>query len=272
MVESFISRMLSQVDRGVYVWGGNGENLSGMKSPEEWIDRRETGAANAQRAKKTYLRRVSEGVCPILAFDCSGLIYWGMKGAGASCRDRSARGFHTASRKIEKSALLPGDLVFRRNSSGKICHVGAYIGEGETVECYGRDVGVIRRALGDKWSDYGRWPAFLEEQAQTLRNGNMEKANTFDEAEHTSGGEGCFCRDLSVQTPLLRGSDVRDLQNRLLALGYCVGGSGADGIYGKDTQKAVRQFQSNCAGVGVSGIADQPTRLILGIRKEGTGL
>lgn len=38
---------------------------------------------------------------------------------------------------------------------------------------------------------------------------------------------------------------VKDLQTKLIKLGYSCGNCGADGIYGKDTLKAVREFQED---------------------------
>lgn len=43
--------------------------------------------------------------------------------------------------------------------------------------------------------------------------------------------------------PLMRGEDVRTVQVRLVSKGYSVGPKGIDGIFGWDTQKAVRAFQ-----------------------------
>lgn len=42
-----------------------------------------------------------------------------------------------------------------------------------------------------------------------------------------------------------RDSDVAILQNNLMALGYSVGASGADGLFGPDTTAAVRSFQQD---------------------------
>ncbi|WP_164219411.1 peptidoglycan-binding protein [Virgibacillus sp. YIM 98842] len=40
-----------------------------------------------------------------------------------------------------------------------------------------------------------------------------------------------------------RGSEVKDMQEMLIDLGYNLGGHGADGIFGEDTEKGLRQFQ-----------------------------
>lgn len=43
--------------------------------------------------------------------------------------------------------------------------------------------------------------------------------------------------------PLLRGEDVRQVQERLISLGYSTGPKGADGIYGWDTRGALLAWQ-----------------------------
>ena len=55
-----------------------------------------------------------------------------------------------------------------------------------------------------------------------------------------------------------KGSDVKELQKKLQAAGYNVGGTGADGIYGKNTAAAVKQYQKD-NGLAVDGIAGKNT-------------
>ena len=55
------------------------------------------------------------------------------------------------------------------------------------------------------------------------------------------------------------GSDVRELQNALIAAGYDVGNTGADGIFGAKTQAAVKQYQQD-NGLSVDGIAGVQTQ------------
>lgn len=54
----------------------------------------------------------------------------------------------------------------------------------------------------------------------------------------------------------MRGSDVRDMQSRLIQLGYVVGP--LDGIYGVKTQAGVRLFQKE-HGINANGIAEAST-------------
>lgn len=59
-----------------------------------------------------------------------------------------------------------------------------------------------------------------------------------------------------------RGDEVRRIQRKLKQLGYYTGN--IDGIYGKNTQKAVISFQRNC-GLTADGIAGPKTLLYLGL-------
>lgn len=59
-----------------------------------------------------------------------------------------------------------------------------------------------------------------------------------------------------------RGDEVRSIQKKLKELGLYKGS--IDGIYGTQTQSAVRSFQRNC-GITVDGIAGPKTLLYLGL-------
>ncbi len=53
-----------------------------------------------------------------------------------------------------------------------------------------------------------------------------------------------YARLLKLTTPLMRGDDVSAVQRALLQEGFPIGGI-VDGIYGEDTQTAVRQYQKS---------------------------
>ncbi len=76
-------------------------------------------------------------------------------------------------------------------------------------------------------------------------------------------------RLLYHRQPMLRGDDVAVLQRRLNALGFDAGRE--DGILGKQTNEALREFQRN-AGVAVDGIAGPETVAALArLGAPGTG-
>jgi hypothetical protein len=76
-----------------------------------------------------------------------------------------------------------------------------------------------------------------------------------------------------VKTTLLKkgrkGSGVKAVQAKLIKLGYYLGGSGADGIFGTLTEKAVRDFQTD-AGITVDGIVGPQTEAALDKAKPRT--
>lgn len=59
-----------------------------------------------------------------------------------------------------------------------------------------------------------------------------------------------------------RGEEVRKIQKKLKELGFYSGS--VDGIYGTETQKAVKAFQKNC-GITADGIAGKKTLTYLGL-------
>ena len=159
LIGKFLELLGGQVNRGIYVWGGNGENLSEMKDPEAWIRSKETSTENAERAIKLYRKRKAAGVKEIRAFDCSGLIYWALKTLGLIKSDVSSRGLYKLCDPIEEAELKPGDLVFHDDGK-QIVHVGAYATGGYQIESMGRDVGVVKsKRKAGYWTKFGRYPA-----------------------------------------------------------------------------------------------------------------
>lgn len=164
-VNDFIKLLNAQVDTAIYVWGGDGEDLCQMLDPIKWISGMEASASDYKRAVNLFEKRLSEGKNPIRAFDCSGLIYWALKILGIITKDISSRGLFKKCREIEAADLVRGDLVFiYDDDSGKIVHVGAYVGDGYVIDARGRDVGVVRTKLADrKFNRFGRLPGvFLD--------------------------------------------------------------------------------------------------------------
>lgn len=161
-LDQFIDILLSQVNKGIYVWGGNGEDLLAMSDPVAWIERREESPANEKRDVALYEQRKNAGVNPIQAFDCSGLVYWALHTLGLQKTDLSSRGFYSLCRHIEEKDLRVGDLVFHHDGT-QIVHVGVCVGE-EQIECKGRDVGVVKnKRKAGYWNRYGRLPCFENE-------------------------------------------------------------------------------------------------------------
>lgn len=74
-------------------------------------------------------------------FDCSGLVYYSLKQAGANVPRLTAEGYRQRykSSMVDKSELRPGDLVFywspnsRGIPQGHATHIEIYIGNGQTM-------------------------------------------------------------------------------------------------------------------------------------------
>jgi cell wall-associated NlpC family hydrolase len=66
-------------------------------------------------------------------FDCSGLTQSAYQAAGIEI-PRTATAQFSTGRKIDRNALLPGDLVFYGNPGGFLHHVAIYVGEGRILD------------------------------------------------------------------------------------------------------------------------------------------
>lgn len=156
-VTDWLSLLMGEVGRGVYVWGGNGQLLDAMASPEEWIAKHETSDRNAARAIALYRMRKDAGIRNLRAFDCSGLVYWSLKSLGLLEKDLSAHGLYGRCKPIaDEKELTAGDLLFRHDGTRAV-HVGVYAEDGRVIECRGRDVGVVCEKRRDgEWNRMGR--------------------------------------------------------------------------------------------------------------------
>lgn len=247
MIENFLDFLHSQVGRSIYVWGAQGET----DISEEWIRKRESNNEKQVKRVITFWNKLkSKGISPIAAYDCSGLIvYWLLKN-GIIKSDMSSRSLFAKSLEIQRDELKKGDFVFRHNGS-KIYHVGVYVGDNKVIESMGRDVGVVERDINASgksyWNRYGR---FLP-----LTNADSQK-----KADENSESSVYRLKD----KPYMRSKEIEELQLRLIMLGYDVGSTGADGIFGKNTDKAVRLFQERAKSL-TDGIYDTNMRELLGL-------
>jgi cell wall-associated NlpC family hydrolase len=82
-------------------------------------------------------------------FDCSGLTSYAWKQAGVSL-PRTTREQYSQTRRIDKSDLRPGDLVFYA-ASGSISHVAIYVGNGRIIQAQKPGVPVNEQSI-DWWA------------------------------------------------------------------------------------------------------------------------
>ncbi|MBU5592535.1 SH3 domain-containing protein [Clostridium sp. MSJ-4] len=106
-----------------YVWGGSGELLT-------------TASLNVLKSRYPYETQIGKYDIPssyidagYRAFDCSGLMQWGLKQAGVnigrSTWDQIKNGVE-----VSRSDIKPGDLLFFNDLN----HVGMYVGDGKWIE------------------------------------------------------------------------------------------------------------------------------------------
>ena len=171
MLKEFLEAARSQIDKGIYVWGGNGENLLCMSDPELWIRKHEKNKVDAARAIALFDQRKAQGIDPIRAFDCSGLVYWCQKEAKVGYDDHTAQGWYKECDPVDE--LMEGDLVFHHNGI-KCTHVGIYDGDGYVIECKGRDEGVVgtKRKDTEYWNRKGRLKKLKDEYGKVTLLGD----------------------------------------------------------------------------------------------------
>jgi cell wall-associated NlpC family hydrolase len=81
-----------------------------------------------------------------VAFDCSGLTSYAWAKAGKQL-PRTSRMQYTATRRVSRSELRPGDLLFFAKPGRPIHHVAMYIGNGQMVEAPHRKAKVRVRSM-----------------------------------------------------------------------------------------------------------------------------
>lgn len=216
--------------RAIYVWGFNCEIING-----ETIKK----AINSHKGDKKYneayyLAKLKEGEGHFGA-DCSGSFY------PVSGYDTTAQGYYNKCVSKGKVEDIPSDkpcMVFIRENL-KIVHIGWYDGKGRVYEMKNSKQNCRHDLLSArKWTYFGI-PAFVD-------------YSDLDESE------GKCMIELNVLRKGDKGEQVKTLQRLLKALGYSVGLSGADGDFGKNTEKALIKYQKK-EGLTQDGICGQKT-------------
>ena len=176
--DEFLAAARSQINKGIYVWGAKGQDVSAMSEKErvKWITRRENDdEQNIKRVLALYDKRVKAGVNPILAFDCSGFVYWCNVQAKIGNGRRTADSiYHSYCDPVE--TVEAADLVFHHDGK-KIVHVGIYVGDDAVIEAKGRDVGVVKSAFAERvkngyWNRFGRLKKLKDEYGKVTLLGD----------------------------------------------------------------------------------------------------
>lgn len=136
---------------------------------------------------------------------------------------------------------IPGLAVWTKTGG----HIGLYVGNGEVIELRGYAYGCQRNKLSDRafttWGlyPYVQYPDAIVAAAKTAAGASV--ANGTVTLRKGSNGEA-----------------VKELQNLLLDHGYKLPQYGADGDYGAETVKAVKEFQKD-HGLETDGICGAKT-------------
>lgn len=184
----------------------------------------------------------------VLFFDCRGFTYWillkiygwKLNGAGATSQWNNKANWAAKG----TISTVPNDrlvclFVQDKNNKSKMSHTGLGY-KGETCECSSGVQHFAKR--NKKWTHWGL-PA--------CEDGNIP---TPPEPTPTPTPE-------KKKPTIRRGSNgkyVKECQNDLISLGYDVGKTGADGKFGKNTEKAVKEFQK-AKKLAVDGIVGAKT-------------
>lgn len=179
----------------------------------------------------------------LLAFDCSGLgMYWLMKN-GIFKYDMTAKEmYNSIPTKVKSlSSVKTGDFVF----TDSLGHVGYAIGDDMVIEARGTAWGVVMTDLYKReWTKAARpdWWVDLDEKP-ILR------------------------RELKLTNPYMTGDDVKMAQTLLIEKGYNPGLT--DGIFGKNTEIASRNFKQDNGLKYETGTIGKKTATLLGFIWEG---
>ena len=222
----------------IYVWGANGQTIT-----KELTDRLHREYGSSTYTKTYYDNKYREGAGKIGA-DCSGSIY------PLSKADNTARGYYNLCTKKGSISNLPKNtacLVF----NAKFTHVGAYLGDGTTVEMMSSARNCVKQNFQQsRWAYYGI-PSWLEGTPSS-------SSDSSDSASSSSSSS------TSSSSSNLKKEVIKNIQR--WCNDYCNAGLEVDGYYGPKTKKglckALQHYlnESRNAGLTEDGIFGAKTK------------
>lgn len=143
-----------------YVWGARGEKYT--QAEAEYLHSVfKTGTYDKTYYFDTSMKRWKDKI----VVDCSGLIQ-GFRRKHYDGKDTTANGLFAQCDETGTIDTIPtnerGVLIFRKDSNGKMGHVGVYGGDGTTIEAMNSKKGVVKQNLNKtRWTHWGI-PAWLD--------------------------------------------------------------------------------------------------------------
>lgn len=183
--------------------------------------------------------------------DCSGGCFGWWRDGGVPAANlggrQTAHDYYRRGTKIDPAAAVCGDYICLLDATGHAHHIIMCVGNGETVEFKGERWGCIKSTIGECMSRAGAVCLTMPGVHEFLGDltGYLPHVPTL-----MVPWPGVY---LKVKKPLMKGEAVRQVQLRLLELGYSVGKYGSDGAYGNDTKAAVVRFQTERMPHYISG-------------------
>ena len=243
-----------------YIWGTAGVKWTAAKQAE--LEKTtDSDRANGRKYGKKWIGH--------MVADCSGLFSWAFKQLGGTmyhgsntmylkwCSDK---GKLDNGKRTDGKALKPGTAVFVWNGKN-YSHVGLFIGNGTVIEAKGTIFGVTTSKVSDtKWTHWGE----LNGVDYGSISSSMPVSAPSEQTEDKSSSN-----DLPTLKKGAKGEYVTLLQTKLNQKGYDLGKWGADGDFGSQTEKAVREFQKD-HDLTVDGIVGPATWAKL--NEQGTNL
>lgn len=172
-------------------------------------------------------------------YDCRGFTYWILKQVGITISTVGATTqYNTVKDWIQRGNIqnMPNLVccVFKYRD-GKMQHTGLHVGDGNIIHCST----IVKRGktTDSGWTHYAIPKGLYSEEELTAAGIAAESAAITAEIIK----KGC------------KGESVKQLQNKLLSLGYTLPRYGADGSFGAETESAVKQFQHD-NGLNEDGI------------------
>ena len=186
--------------------------------------------------------------------DCSGLFVWAFQKLADKRISHSSHYQYTDycrekgklenGKRTDGKVLRPGTAVFvYKSEQNRYTHIGLYVGDGEVIEAASTEKGVTTsKVTNEKWNRWGemKYVDFPETEAPA----EEQPQEPADVMPTIRKGD--------------KGNAVRMMQQALLALGYDLPRYGADGDFGAETEKAVKEFQKD-KGLSQDGVVGRKT-------------